>query len=64
MRKKALIVGALGVAGKGLLDHLLQLNDSDAVALSRRPVSADYNVPSVSVDLLDAAQCAERALSR
>jgi nucleoside-diphosphate-sugar epimerase len=60
MKKKALIVGALGVAGKGLLDHLLRLDDWETVALSRRPVGADYNVPSISVDLLDAAQCEER----
>jgi nucleoside-diphosphate-sugar epimerase len=60
MKKKALIVGALGVAGKGLLNHLSQLGDWDVVALSRRPVSAEYNVPSISVDLLDAAQCEER----
>lgn len=59
MKKKALIVGALGVAGKGLLDHLLQLDEWDVVALSRRPVSAEYNVASISVDLLDAAQCEE-----
>jgi len=59
MKKQALIVGALGVAGKGLLEHLLQLDDWDVVALSRRPVNAEYNVPSISIDLLDAAQCEE-----
>jgi nucleoside-diphosphate-sugar epimerase len=57
MKKKALIVGALGVAGKGLLDHLLRRDDWDVVALSRRPVDAEYNVSAISVDRLDVPQC-------
>jgi nucleoside-diphosphate-sugar epimerase len=57
MKNKALVVGALGVVGRGLLNHLTRLDEWDTVALSRRPVDGEFNVPSVSVDLLDIDEC-------
>jgi nucleoside-diphosphate-sugar epimerase len=59
MRKKALVVGALGVVGRGLLKHLVTLPDWDIIALSRRQVSEELSVPSISVDLLNRDECRE-----
>jgi nucleoside-diphosphate-sugar epimerase len=57
MKNKALVVGALGVVGRGLLNYLTRLDEWDTVALSRRPVDDEFNVPSVSIDLLDIDEC-------
>lgn len=57
MRQKALVVGALGVVGRGLVSHLLSLEGWDVLALSRRTVPTQGRLRSVSVDLLDRAQC-------
>jgi nucleoside-diphosphate-sugar epimerase len=57
VRQKALIVGALGVVGRGLVSHLLSLDDWDVVALSRRDVPREGRLQTVSVDLLDRPQC-------
>jgi nucleoside-diphosphate-sugar epimerase len=60
--KRALVIGGLGVVGRGLLKHLLSLPDWDIVTLSRRQVSEEFPVSSISVDLLD-ADMAREALS-
>src|SRR5258708_8194812 len=57
MKNKALVVGALGVVVRGLINYLTRLDEWDTVALSRRPVDDEFNVPSVSIDLLDIDEC-------
>ncbi len=57
MRRKALVVGALGVVGRGLVSHLLTLSEWDVVALSRRAVASAGRLQAISVDLLDRPQC-------
>ncbi len=56
-RPIALVAGALGVVGRGLVSHLLSLPDWDVVALSRRAMEPAGRLRSISVDLLDRAQC-------
>src|SRR5215472_16268668 len=62
-RKKALIAGATGVAGRNLLRHLLSLDDWDVIAVSRRKPDVEGRYEHVAVDLLDRAQTFE-ALKR
>jgi nucleoside-diphosphate-sugar epimerase len=57
MRPTALVAGALGVVGRGLVSHLLSLPDWDVVALSRRTMEPAEHLRSISVDLLDRPQC-------
>ena len=57
MRPTSLVVGALGVVGRGLVSHLLSLPYWDIVALSRRAIDSAGRLRSISVDLLDRAQC-------
>lgn len=60
--RKALVAGALGVVGRGLVDHLLQSPEWDVVALSRRAVAPQARLQPISVDLLDRSHC-EAALA-
>lgn len=60
VRYKALVVGALGVVGRGLTDYLLTQPEWDIVAVSRRPVVASDRLQSISVDLLDRNACEAR----
>ncbi|WP_425405654.1 SDR family oxidoreductase [Hwanghaeella sp.] len=55
MANKAVIVGALGVIGRNLMNHLAETGGWEIVGLSRR--SPDFEVPAefISVDLLDRA---------
>jgi nucleoside-diphosphate-sugar epimerase len=52
-KNTALVVGAQGVIGRNLIDHLRTLGDWDIVGLSRRPGEDSNNVRYISVDLLD-----------
>ncbi|KKC32549.1 SDR family oxidoreductase [Devosia psychrophila] len=52
-RKTALVVGANGVIGGNLIDHLLTLDDWDTVGLSRRGGVSTDRVGYIAVDLLD-----------
>lgn len=52
-QKTALVVGANGVIGGNLVDHLLTLDDWDIVGLSRRGGVSNERVRYVAVDLLD-----------
>ena len=61
-KKKAVIVGALGVIGRNLVKHLLAEGDWDVVGLSRRAPDFDSAAAFISVDLLDRA-AAEAKLS-
>jgi nucleoside-diphosphate-sugar epimerase len=51
----ALVVGARGVIGGNLAEHLLSLGDWEVIGLSRRGGSDRPGLRHVSVDLLDAA---------
>jgi nucleoside-diphosphate-sugar epimerase len=53
MDKKALVVGARGVIGGALAEHLATLLDWDVVGLSRRGGPADGPVRHVAADLFD-----------
>ena len=51
--KKAVVVGALGVIGRYVVDHLLSLGDWQVVGLSRRAPEKKTAARFISVDLLD-----------
>lgn len=53
--KTALVVGAQGVIGRNLIEHLAPLPDWNVVGLSRRGGADAGRVRHISVDLLDAA---------
>lgn len=58
--KVALVVGAHGVIGRHLVDHLAELGDWDVMGLSRRGGETKGRVRYVSVDLLDPDDCREK----
>ncbi len=49
----ALVVGARGVIGKNLINHLALLNGWDIIALSRRGRESSEKLTYISIDLLD-----------
>jgi len=53
----ALVVGAQGVIGRTLVEHLASLDGWRVVGLSRREGATTDRVRHVSVDLLDAGDC-------
>ena len=53
--KVALVVGAQGVIGRNLIEHLATLDDWRIVGLSRRGGESTERIQHVAVDLLDAA---------
>ncbi len=57
-RKVALVVGAKGVIGGNLVDHLAELGDWDVIGVSRRGGTPEGRVRHVAVDLLDPDACA------
>jgi nucleoside-diphosphate-sugar epimerase len=59
-RKVALVVGAQGVIGRNLIDHLATLSDWDVIGLSRRGGEPEGRVRYVAVDLLDRDDCREK----
>lgn len=52
-RKRALVVGATGVVGRNLLQHLLSLDDWEVIAVSRRKPDVNGSYLHLSADLLD-----------
>ncbi|TDD92983.1 SDR family oxidoreductase [Actinomadura darangshiensis] len=58
--KVALVVGAQGVIGRRLVEHLEELGDWDVIGLSRRGGTDSGRVRHVPVDLLDRDDCAKR----
>lgn len=52
-KKVALVVGANGVIGGNLIDHLLSMDDWHIVGLSRRGGVSTDRITYISVDLLD-----------
>lgn len=60
MKKTALVVGANGVIGTGIITHLLELGDWDVIGLSRRGGADRAKLKFISVDLLDPEDCQRR----
>jgi nucleoside-diphosphate-sugar epimerase len=58
-RKEALVVGASGLLGSTLLEHLRQQDDWNVTAMSRRRPEAPDGIRHVSLDLLDRSRCLE-----
>lgn len=54
-KKVALVVGAQGVIGRNLVDHLATLDDWDVIGLARRGGTTEGRVQYIAVDLLDSA---------
>jgi nucleoside-diphosphate-sugar epimerase len=54
-KKKALVIGGLGVIGRRLVQHLSDLPDWDTVAVSRRAPDFESRAKFISADLLDRA---------
>ena len=59
-RKQAVVVGALGVIGRYIVERLLQEEDWSVVGLSRRAADAAPRYRHVCVDLLDRPATAAR----
>ncbi|WP_215542944.1 SDR family oxidoreductase [Amycolatopsis sp. CA-230715] len=59
-RNVALVVGANGVIGRNLIEHLRALDDWSVIGLSRRGGESDDRVRYLAVDLLDAEDTRDR----
>lgn len=59
-KNTALVVGANGVIGTNLIDHLLSLGNWDVIGLSRKSGENGPNIQYISVDLLDAEDSQKR----
>lgn len=60
MQKTALVVGANGVIGTNLINHLLDLEDWNVIGLSRRGGTDRERLKYVAIDLLDPGQCKDK----
>ncbi|AUX28986.1 MULTISPECIES: SDR family oxidoreductase [Sorangium] len=58
--KVALVVGAQGIIGRNLIDHLEALGEWDVIGLSRRGGASAGRVRHVVVDLLDREDCKKK----
>ena len=56
-RKKAIVAGAGGIVGRGLVEYLSSLEDWEIVGLSRKIPDYKSRAAFVSVDLLDVEDC-------
>jgi nucleoside-diphosphate-sugar epimerase len=56
-RKKALVVGALGLVGRAVVEHLETLEDWDVIGVSRRKPDWETPTPFLSIDARDRASC-------
>jgi nucleoside-diphosphate-sugar epimerase len=59
-RHTVLVAGALGVVGRGVVEHLSTDGDPDIVGLSRRTPDYESRATFLSLDLLDRAACDQR----
>ena len=59
-RKQAVVIGALGVIGRYIVERLLREGDWSVIGLSRRPTRAAPRYHHIQVDLLDAADTAAK----
>ena len=60
MTGKIVVAGALGLVGRGVLEHFETERDWDIVALSRRVPDFQTRAWTIAVDLIDRAQCEAR----
>jgi hypothetical protein len=51
--KLAIVAGASGIAGRGLVEHLTNLDDWDIIGLARKAHDDGSRVRLLPVDLLD-----------
>lgn len=58
--KKCIVAGALGVAGRALIEHLEACGHWEIIGLSRRPPNFRTSARFIAVDLEDAADCTEK----
>src|SRR3954454_25028270 len=56
-RKVALVAGAGGIIGRGIVEHLSGLDDWDVVGLARKAPDYESRARFVPVDLLDPEDC-------
>jgi len=56
-QKTAVVAGASGVIGRGILECLLNREDWDVIALARKPPDQVSRARFISVDLLDPRDC-------
>jgi nucleoside-diphosphate-sugar epimerase len=59
-RKQAVVVGALGVIGRYIVERLLKEDDWSVVGLSRRPAEVSARYRHIPVDLLDSKDTAAK----
>jgi len=59
-RKTALVVGAQGVIGRNLVEHLATLEDWQVIGLSRRGGETVGRIRHIAVDLLDPADARDK----
>jgi len=60
MQKSAVVVGALGVIGRYIVEKLLEEGDWQVIGLSRRSVADAPRYRHVAVDLLDAEEAGRK----
>ena len=59
MQKTALVIGATGVSGRALIDHLDRQPDWKVIGVSRKPPYFPTKARFVHADLMDPASCEE-----
>jgi nucleoside-diphosphate-sugar epimerase len=57
--KKVVVAGATGLVGNAALRHFGRAGGAEVIALSRRQPRELYGARHVSIDLMDAGQCAQ-----
>ena len=60
---KALNAGPTGVVGRNLLEHLVERADWDVVTVARRKPDVDGDYQHVAIDLSNADDCHQKAMS-
>jgi nucleoside-diphosphate-sugar epimerase len=59
-RKKALVIGATGVIGSYLANHLIQTDDWEVTGVSRHAPESQSGIRYLALDLLNTAECRDR----
>ena len=59
-RKVALVAGARGIIGQGILEYLLGRDDWQVIALARQPSDEPSHARFISVDLLEPRECKDK----
>jgi nucleoside-diphosphate-sugar epimerase len=60
VKKVALIAGAGGIVGRGIVDYLTGLEDWEVVGLSRKTPGGQARARHIAVDLLDPRDCRDK----